>query len=447
MKRTLSLLLAVLMVLSVPITSSAAPADHKGASSWALDSIVEAEKIGLIPKELYPLNYKKPITREEFVALAVTLHELTTGKKIEVIEWYGYEYIDVDAKSPYVDYIYKAGVQQIAGETGRDKAYRPYFSPKGNLTREQAATIATRLLRDLGHIFKDLNEVQFNDVSKISDWALSGVQLMQSEGILTGVDNGNYAPKDFYTVEQSIVTMNRVYSRYNEVKAQREVEAQREAESTEKPFKQVYHRIYGLVYDSTWSTNLSDGPKWDAAPEGISWDTEDDAEWDMFYRKWKDYYESQGMTDDNPYKDYDGYWGVLTDIKNPEITDEYVTRTLMSYQSEYPTRTPWTNANSYTWKGGSYSTGHGCAGFAFMLSDYVFGDIPARYHTDYDSIKVGDIVTIENNMGGDHMVIITHIDGDVYTFAEGNFNDTVNWGRTRTLAQLKAYPVEILTRR
>lgn len=69
MKRILSLLLALITVLSVPVTASAATTAHKGASSWAIESIVEAEKIGLIPQELYPLKYKEAITREEFASL------------------------------------------------------------------------------------------------------------------------------------------------------------------------------------------------------------------------------------------------------------------------------------------------------------------------------------------------------------------------------------------
>ena len=104
-------------------------------------------------------------------------------------------------------------------------------------------------------------------------------------------------------------------------------------------------------------------------------------------------------------------------------------------QSEYPEGMEWTNDNSYSWNGGIYSGGQGCAGFAFLLSDAAFGDLPAREYTKYDpsTIKVGDIIRINNDS---HSVIVLTVDEDGVTVAEGNYNQSIHWGRSLTHEQL-----------
>ena len=65
-------------------------------------------------------------------------------------------------------------------------------------------------------------------------------------------------------------------------------------------------------------------------------------------------------------------------------------RRMIAMQEEYPEGREWTNSNTYTWNNiyydeGSSSpysrfTGGGCAGFAMILSDAAFGNVPA-YHS------------------------------------------------------------------
>lgn len=106
---------------------------------------------------------------------------------------------------------------------------------------------------------------------------------------------------------------------------------------------------------------------------------------------------------------------------------------MIALKSRYPEGTPWTNANFYEWKGGIYNGGYGCAGFAFMLSDAAFGDLPARKFTDYSQIRVGDLLRMNNDT---HFVVIMEIHDDHYVLAEGNFNNSVHWGRTVTKAEV-----------
>ena len=105
---------------------------------------------------------------------------------------------------------------------------------------------------------------------------------------------------------------------------------------------------------------------------------------------------------------------------------------MIALKAQYPDGTPWTNSNYYKWNAGIFSGGYGCAGFAFMLSDAAFGTdgtLRARriaYPFDYDSLRVGDILRINNDT---HSVIILEKYDSKVVVAEGNYGGKVHWGR------------------
>ncbi len=70
--------------------------------------------------------------------------------------------------------------------------------------------------------------------------------------------------------------------------------------------------------------------------------------------------------------------------------------------------------------------GYGCAAFAFELSDAAFGDLPGRELHEFDNIRVGDIIRVEN---GNHSVVVLEVYSDKIVVCEGNFNSSVHWGR------------------
>lgn len=79
-------------------------------------------------------------------------------------------------------------------------------------------------------------------------------------------------------------------------------------------------------------------------------------------------------------------------------TVENVLAMLDEIKEKYPQGTPWTVANSYYSPAfGTNSTG--CAAYAYTVSDLIFGDLPVRKHTDYSSIKPGDVLEIKNSSG------------------------------------------------
>lgn len=118
---------------------------------------------------------------------------------------------------------------------------------------------------------------------------------------------------------------------------------------------------------------------------------------------------------------------------------------MIALKETYPEGTPWTNDNSYAWNGGIYSMGFGCAGFAFMLSDAAFGNLPARMIDDWSDyqIRVGDILRVNND---GHSVIVLEVNESGVVLAEGNYNNSVHWGRKMSWSELNSTLTYIMTR-
>ena len=108
--------------------------------------------------------------------------------------------------------------------------------------------------------------------------------------------------------------------------------------------------------------------------------------------------------------------------------DEAYSR-MIALKTQYPEGMTWTNDNYYDWKGGVFTRGYGCAGFAFLLSDAAFDTLRARKISkpiNYDDLRAGDILRINNDT---HSVIILQKYADKVVLAEGNYGGTIHWGR------------------
>lgn len=124
-------------------------------------------------------------------------------------------------------------------------------------------------------------------------------------------------------------------------------------------------------------------------------------------------------------------------------TQEQVYSDMIALKQEYKEGMTWTNDNYYAWKGGYYQGGYGCAGFAFRLSDEAFGYLPVRKHKNFDTLKVGDILRMNND---GHSVIILEVSEDEVVVAEGNFNSSVHWGRHISFKEIKETGTYVFTR-
>lgn len=135
----------------------------------------------------------------------------------------------------------------------------------------------------------------------------------------------------------------------------------------------------------------------------------------------------------------------VTEIKLPEnssLDETSVYNAMIALKAYFPEGTPWTNSDVYRWNG-SFVEGHGCAAFAFMLSDAAFGTLPARDHHDESNIRVGDILRVNNN---GHSVIVLEVTNKGVIVAEGNYNESVHWGREISWDELKGDISYITTR-
>ena len=125
------------------------------------------------------------------------------------------------------------------------------------------------------------------------------------------------------------------------------------------------------------------------------------------------------------------------------LSPEAVYQAMIALKETYPEGMRWTNDNFYAWKGGIYSGGYGCAGFAFMLSDAAFGNLKAREYFDVNAIRTGDILRVDNDS---HSVIVLSVNSEYVTIAEGNYNSSIHWGRKITISELNYTMNYALTR-
>ena len=106
----------------------------------------------------------------------------------------------------------------LGGYNNADTRAGVYVGPNDNITREQAATMLTRLMECLIDDFDSVgrtgwtvwyaDNLPFTDT--ISDWAYDGVRAVYGVGAMTGTSGTTFSASDPYTIEQSVVTIMRI---------------------------------------------------------------------------------------------------------------------------------------------------------------------------------------------------------------------------------------------
>jgi hypothetical protein len=128
--------------------------------------------------------------------------------------------------------------------------------------------------------------------------------------------------------------------------------------------------------------------------------------------------------DDDDLSDYLYVDGNANDAR---LTLEEVAMVLSGLEQVYPSGTAWTNDTYYRCNGKGYATGgFGCAAFAYMVSDTLYGT--ADYHklSNSDYLQPYDVAEL---YGGQHTVFVLNINNDnTITVAEANVNGVVRWG-------------------
>lgn len=171
-------------------------------SGWAQDEIDRAEELGLIPEVLENTDLTLPVSRLEFAAISVKVYESLNGTKALP-----------STINPFVDC---SDLEVLkAYNVGITKGVSPIrFDPDSLLTREQAATMLTRVFKRCtipGWTLDQDSEFSlsydepplFKDDKDISGWAKESVYFMAANGIINGMSGGRFVPKNRTTEEEA----------------------------------------------------------------------------------------------------------------------------------------------------------------------------------------------------------------------------------------------------
>lgn len=183
------------------------------ASSWAKEGITTAISNGFVPTGLQDM-YTNTITRAEFCKLAVKWLQYKLNKPITdilsernlTIKHNAFS----DTNDPDILAAYALGITN--GTKPPTATEKGLFSPDGQFSREQAATMVRNTCKVAGMDVSNNNPVGFEDIDKASNWAVDGINFVKNAGIMGGTSTTPllYSPKDTYTREQSIITFGNI---------------------------------------------------------------------------------------------------------------------------------------------------------------------------------------------------------------------------------------------
>jgi hypothetical protein len=137
------------------------------------------------------------INRYEFAALSVALYESITGNTAEAVT------------TPFTD----ESSEEVAKAFGlgiTDGMSKTEFMRDLDIPREQVATMLARTMTACDpslNLNTSITSV-FDDDAYISDWAKPSVYYMVSKGIIAGIGNNKFAPKNTTTAEEAEMYAN-----------------------------------------------------------------------------------------------------------------------------------------------------------------------------------------------------------------------------------------------
>lgn len=193
--------------LAEGVISSVKTSYGSETSDWSNADMEEAYHAGLIPEQLVGEDLTKQVTRAEFAAIAVELYQSLTGA-VNLTTQGANPFEDID-HSLYRQVILQASALDIAqGMTVTS------FEPDSRINREQLATMLCRTIKkykypewtyetDGDYYMPDGGGKRFADDAYISDWAKPSVYYMANMGIIKGMENNCFAPKNVTSEQEA----------------------------------------------------------------------------------------------------------------------------------------------------------------------------------------------------------------------------------------------------
>lgn len=210
MKKALSIILAATLLFTASVLALADVTNGADSSvslsppsEWAKSDVEKAEALNITQKgKIY--RYQMAITREKFCELIYNYCANVAGK----LSSFDGDNKFADTDNPHILILNAMGIIKGKSETE--------FAPQDLLAREEAATILLRLINAV-HPDTASTELyyEFTDSGEISDWAMNSIQVICNMGIMKGVGNNRFAPKEYYTTEQAIATIVRVFASFS----------------------------------------------------------------------------------------------------------------------------------------------------------------------------------------------------------------------------------------
>jgi len=168
-------------------------------SEWAKDEITEANARGLIPETMKGKDLSQPVTRAEFAAISLELYEALSKQEKETVSSVPFFDIEGCDDEEAIKKAYDLNI--VAGISATE------FAPNISIIRQDLAAMLCRAIKkykfedwtlatDDEYYLDSEGVKKFADDTDISDYAKPSVYYLAKMGILHGVDDSHFAPRN-----------------------------------------------------------------------------------------------------------------------------------------------------------------------------------------------------------------------------------------------------------
>ena len=190
-------------------------------SSWAKEGVQRALAEGISMDILG--DYTVPATRNEFRKAAMTY--VATNQEQDFLGSLVARYLAEKDEQGNMKLVFQDKLEDVeyTRQTDRGNSLAYYlgvvdgrspghFDPDAPITRQEAAVMLAKAYRVVGKMLPEVSEdLPFQDVEQIADWAKESVAVMYHWGILQGKEDGSFDPQGPFTREQCLLTFLRLY--------------------------------------------------------------------------------------------------------------------------------------------------------------------------------------------------------------------------------------------
>ena len=181
------------------------------SAEWSTPELQEAADIGLVPDVLVGKDMTQPVTRGEFAAISVKLFESMTDGRAVMSSVCNFQDIADNENRNYILKAYNIGA--VAGYS------EDQFAPDEWITREDLATMLCRVYKrsewpewtlatDDQFTINYSGVPKYADDEEISEYAKPSVYFMTKYGVISGIGDNRFAPKNTNTQQEAEMYAN-----------------------------------------------------------------------------------------------------------------------------------------------------------------------------------------------------------------------------------------------